>query len=65
MDSDEAQDVLDRIEDVMEVPSYVIDRLTSEEFEEFIEEWADLMEARFDERPHTSPKFIERLDDER
>ena len=65
MDSDEAQDVLDRIEDTMQIPSYIVDRMTSEDFEEFLEEWADLMEARHDERPHISDKFIERLDEER
>jgi hypothetical protein len=65
VDDSEAQEVLERIEDTMEIPSYIVDRMDSDEFAEFIESWADLMEARFDERPHTSEKFIDRLGDQR
>ena len=65
MDADEAQDILDRIEDEMSIPSEVVHDMDRDTFEEFIETWADLKEAELDERPHISDRFISRLDDER
>lgn len=65
MDADEAQDILDRIEDEMDIPAEIVHDMDRETFEEFIETWADLKEAEFDERPHIADKFLDRLDDER
>jgi len=65
MDADEAQDILDRIEDEMDIPAEVVHDMDFETFQEFIETWADLKEAEFDQRPHVTDKFIDRLEDER
>ncbi len=65
MDADEAQEVLDRIEDEMSIPAEIVHEMDMETFEEFIETWADLKEAELDQRPDVTDRFISILDDER
>jgi hypothetical protein len=65
VDEVEAQEILERIEEDLEIPGDIVHELDKEQFSALIETWAEIQENKTDRPSNFSERFFDKLDKNR
>lgn len=65
MDEVEAQEILDRIEEDLDIPEGVVSQLDKEQFSALVEHWGEQRSIETDKPFNISENFFKKLDENR